>query len=344
MAAFITVATLGLFLFAARIASGEHGEPNDLTIVEAWNDDAYPYWQATITHASQRTDGVLVTYVYVGSATRPCNDPDIRSVEKFLPAAKIATLTAPSDLCAVDQEKINLSARRYIRRPKPYETARMGIVSVCGTERKVFHLPEFELDEAALERKSPQTLNLMHLQQTILESVFGKVDISKSLQELKADKIAEFALEALKPAFWFCSSQGPHPALPAEVKSSGNALSDDECDWAKFQHIIAAYRHPPRDSKGRKARIVNRSGYELVKYEPPEYPSIFVLRGVQGSVDLDLTVDEDTGTITDVFVVDGPDHLRAIAKEAAKHWQFEPKQKIANPVRVSVNFEIECGQ
>ncbi len=315
------------------------GAHSGFFIVTTWEDDSYPYWQTTITEASQRLDGILMTYTYIKSATLPCRTPEIESTQKLLPSAKIETLTAPLNLCALDPEAIDASARRYTRPAKPFETARVGIVSICGTTQKIFQLPMFEMNERTLEKKSPETAKLMRLEHQVLGAAFNDEDLKKSIsQQMGKEKLPDLKTDKFKQGFWFCLYPGP-----VGVESSVGPTIGADCDWSKFQHVVASYTHPPEGIHDRKAQLVDSAGYRLLKYVPADYPPIFVQQRIEGTVQLELTLSQENGYVEDSKVISGPRYLSSIAEDAAKQWQFDPTQTIKNPVKISVEFSLRCG-
>lgn len=317
--------------------------PTDLFIVTTWDDDFYPYWQTKITHVLQRPDGVLVTYTYVQSATQPCNEPDVKSTERLLPSTKIEALTAPLNLCALNPERINALAKRYMRGPKPFETSRTGIVVNCGGTQKVFRLPNFAMNKDTLERKSPETVELTRLEIQLLSRTFGKEDLNKLIsQQIGDEKLRDLKTDKFKSGFWFCL-KGEDPAIAAGIEASANSTPLGDCDWLKLQQILASYKHPAQGIRNREARLINPIGYRLLKYVAVDYPPLFVLRRMQGTVELELKVSQETGYVEDAKVIRGPDYLSSIAEDAARRWQFDPKQTISNPVKLSIEFSLRCG-
>jgi hypothetical protein len=313
-------------------------------IINTWDDDFYPYWQATITQVQESRAGVLVRHIYVESATQPCAEPDVKAAEKFIPSATIQSLTSPLDLCALNSQKINSDARIHPSKLQPFLTLRTGVVASCGATEKVFKLPEFQMNRASLRRRAPAVLDLSNLQQTVLAKAFGSKNLDKLIsQSLGADRVPELKSDKFKLGFWFCF-RGEHPAIPAAVQTSVNPTFGADCDWGKFQNVLASYKHPAEGIYNRTAQLANAADYKFLKYVPAKYSPIWVLARIQGKVDLDLTIDKHTGNVTDVAFIDGSQLLAARAEDAVKQWQFDPHQVVRNPVRVTFDFTVKCGE
>jgi TonB family protein len=345
--------TIGVAILSVGAWSAERGSarfvpanaaalPSEFYIVNTWDDDFYPYWQATITHVAQTPAGLLVRYAYIESATQPCGEPDIKATEKLLPTDTVTTITAPVSLCSLDSEKINTAAHSHSRKPRPFETLRAAVVTTCGNTQRVFRLPAFEMNESTLERISPQTVALTKLGHQVLDRTFGSEDLDKLLsQAAGAEAVAGFS--KFRSGFWFCF-RGEHPAIPASVQTPVDPTFGADCDWSKFQNILASYKHPAEGVRGRNARLVDPNDYKFLRYVPAHYSPIFVQARVQGTVEMELDVDQDTGYVRDVKIVNGSHYFSANAEDAAKQWQFDPKQIIANPVSITLEFAIKCGE
>ncbi len=351
----IQAVALGFAILCAGLWSAERAEtlfsgtsaavlPNEFYIVNTWDDDFYPYWQTSITHAVQTPTGVLIRYAYIESAIQPCGEPDIKATERLLPAQTVSTLTAPLNLCSLDPEKINSEAQSQSRKPQPFETLRTGVVAGCGTTERVFRLPEFKMNQSTLQRKAPQAIALTKLEHQVLTKAFGSKNLDELLsQSSGADAVQEFKSDKFRSGFWFCF-RGEHPGIPAAVQTPVDPTFGADCDWYKFQNVLASYKHPVEGVYGRNARLVDPNSYKFLKYVPAKYSPIWVTARVQGTVELELNVNQETGYVTDVTVVNGTHFFSTSAEDAAKQWQFDPRQSIKNPVRVALDFKIECGQ
>jgi TonB family protein len=67
----------------------------------------------------------------------------------------------------------------------------------------------------------------------------------------------------------------------------------------------------------------NELSTRLVSQVRPVYPPEAKAKGIQGSVNLDITVNTK-GEVTNVEVLSGPELLREASVEAVRQWRYQP--------------------
>jgi TonB family protein len=83
----------------------------------------------------------------------------------------------------------------------------------------------------------------------------------------------------------------------------------------------------------------------VVKRVNPVYPAILKMAGIEGDVEVKVSVDRN-GTIEGVSILKGSrDELNKAAVEAARQWQFSPAMDQGKPVRseIVVPFSFQLG-
>ncbi len=81
------------------------------------------------------------------------------------------------------------------------------------------------------------------------------------------------------------------------------------------------------------------AGQENVLHRAPlAYPSAALLKGVQGSVLVEVNVDEE-GLVTDARVLSGPQELRNAALRNVLDWHFSKQMHLPAVTQVTVDFE-----
>ena len=73
----------------------------------------------------------------------------------------------------------------------------------------------------------------------------------------------------------------------------------------------------------------------LIEKHAPVYPEEAFSAGLEGTVILQLEIDE-TGFVVDVVVLGGPPELSSAAVEAARKWKFKPGRVDGNPVAMRI--------
>jgi len=87
---------------------------------------------------------------------------------------------------------------------------------------------------------------------------------------------------------------------------------------------------------------LNSKAYQFSQFVAPKYPALAQAPRIQGNVELQLHVDPATGTVSDASAVAGHPLLEPSAVEAAKQWRFAPGSVNAEPLRLTVDYELRC--
>lgn len=78
------------------------------------------------------------------------------------------------------------------------------------------------------------------------------------------------------------------------------------------------------------------------RFVAPTYPPLGIQGRVQGKVELQLTVAARTGEVQDAKIVSGHPILAASAIQAVKQWRFKPNGVVADTIRATLEFALEC--
>jgi len=323
-----------------------HNKPSEIYVVTVWDDDFYPYWQATIFQLVQEADGVRARYSYIASSTLPCNEPDIRYVDHFAAGADIVEITKPLDLCRVGSERINRQVETKSKKPAPFATVRKAVVVNCGDGERLFRLPEFKMNTTLLKRTAPQAIELLNLDSTIAQRAFPS-DMSRMSgdQQPVADEAALSLLRSghFDKGFWF-GFRGVHPAIPARVVTSADPTVGSSVDWGKFRNVLNGYRKPATRVLGRQGELIDTEGYRIVDYVVPRYSPLALRAGVESRVELELKVNRQTGLVESVKGVGGHPLVVEIAVDAARQWRFDVSQELPPSIKATLRFSLACQQ
>ena len=323
----------------------------DFYTVDVWDDDYYPYWQSAILHVTSQPSGVNVQYIYIASATQPCDDPAIKSASVFLPNSKLEQLTNGLDLCHLDTSTFNRHVSKYTKNPEPFDTTRSAVVARCGAEERVFELPKFKMNIKILEPIEPSAVPMSQLSAHLLKrafpsdkarAIFWGVDSSLSEVPVESPQLKELKVGVFDKAFWF-GFKGVHPAIPAQVVSSVDPTIGSDSDLGKLRNVLEKYRRPAIGRSGRTATLLDSQGHQLKQYVAPSYPPLAVQTHIEGKVRLSLRVDRVSGQVESVDVSGGHPIFKESAEKAAKQWQFEPSQSLPKQITALLDFSLHCG-
>ncbi len=289
-------------------------------VVDVWDDDFYPYWQTSILHVLRRGSGVKVAYTYLASATQPCNDPELKGGSALLPDARIEDLTEGLNLCVLDSTSFNEKVEKYSRKPEAFNTMRSALVARCGTEARVFHLPLFRMDFKALKRIEPSAKPMSQIGWRILRRAFPDKNprdltwgVDSSLKQIMPDspEVEELKKTPYDEAYWF-GFPGVHPAIPAQVVTSFDPTLGSDSDLGKLRNVLGRYKHLP--VSGGTVLLVSSEGNKFQQYVAPEYGRLAYQAGLQGRVELSLSLDRNTRRVENVIRVSGNALLAAVHK------------------------------
>ena len=84
---------------------------------------------------------------------------------------------------------------------------------------------------------------------------------------------------------------------------------------------------------------VQTGALTLLHRAPVVYPKEALIKRIQGTVVLELTLGE-TGTVTDARVIGGPEELRKAALQSVLQWHYSADAKASTKTQVSVDFRL----
>ncbi len=264
--------------------------------VDVWDDDYYPYWQSAILHVTSQENGANVQYVYIASATQPCDDPEIKSVTAFLPNTRLEQLTNGLNVCLLDPAAFNRKVAEYSKKPEPFSTMRSAVVAKCGAEERVFEMPIFKMNDKILKKTEPEAVAMSQLSDYLLRKafpadktrdIFWGVDSSLSEISEGSPQLERLRAGAYDKAFWF-GFKGVHPGITAQVVTSVDPTIGSDSDLGKLRNVLAKYQHPARRASGMTATLVDSQGYKFKEYVAPPYAPLAAQTHIEGKVVLSL--------------------------------------------------------
>jgi TonB family protein len=78
----------------------------------------------------------------------------------------------------------------------------------------------------------------------------------------------------------------------------------------------------------------------LISSTPPAYPPFARSQGVEGDVTLDALIDE-TGRVTGIKAISGPDLLQQAAAAAVRQWKYKPATLDGNAVPIHLTVTVK---
>ena len=121
----------------------------------------------------------------------------------------------------------------------------------------------------------------------------------------------------------------PGPGREGTGTSSNTAQNENDEDVTRAEAPPAAVKKPP--SILRTSRVLNGEAISLPK---PAYPQPAVVLNLQGSVKVQVTIDEK-GNVISAKAADGHPFFRLVAEQAARNARFKPTLLNDEPVKVT---------
>jgi TonB family protein len=136
-------------------------------------------------------------------------------------------------------------------------------------------------------------------------------------------------------------------AAPIVNKSAGPVATEEALNFESSAPaaglppslVGSASRQPVAPSSGSDVKSAI-----LISSVAPAYPQMAKTQRITGAVTIDALIDA-TGHVASMAIVSGPALLQESAKEALRHWKYEPAQLHGKPVpmhmRVTIQFKLQ---
>ena len=305
--------------------------PSQFYVVSVFFSDAAPFYYFRVLDVKPEEHGSLVRYLRI-SAVRPwCPRTKVQSKEVHVTKTP-RELLGPINPCAVGQDSLSTTIKRYQRLAGVFETISFGIVAQCGVSSFAMSLPASEeLDLKRLKRHHPEMERLWRLWSHITDTVFGPADVFHDLTDTDDLELQRSGGKVVPDLM----SGKYDPGLTA---ASGGESSSFRSALKLYTGIVT-----PADARAMPVpRLLNPEQYQFNRFVPPSYPRMALQARIQGKVELRVTVNNSNGEVTDVAVLSGHPLLKDPAVDAAKQWRFTPGSVGTEPVNVTVDFDLTC--
>jgi TonB family protein len=176
-----------------------------------------------------------------------------------------------------------------------------------------------ELDWRELEKGAPEIARLWKLAGDIETAAFGE---SKPFASADRD-------EELQEA----------GALMVPEMESGSY--DKGFRTSSLQTMLKDYRGPLR-SPDHTPRLVNAGAFYFSRYVAPKYPGLARNRDIEGTVEVKLKVNPNTGQVRNAQAVSGPDMFKNDVIAAASQWLFVPGSTSSHSPNAVIDFSLRC--
>ena len=324
-----------LALIVATIAWGAPAAgPSEFYVVSVFfSDNGALYYYRVIDVQPDGPDSVI-RYTRIAPANVYCPRWIVQSATARLRGLSPSGLVRNNNPCAVKSGTLHSALRQFHTVAGGFEIISFGIVARCGFSTVVLDLPEVDLERA--QKTKPEVARLWRFMSEITDGAFGSTDIFHDRTE-EDDLVLQRAGEKELPEL--VSGRYDIGLAAAFKRNVGSWRSPS------FRVLLENYRGPvnEKDAKsGFVPQLVNAQAYKFEQYIDPTYPPLAKQARIQGRVDLQLSVDDDTRAVKGVTVVSGHPLLRPSAIEAAKQWRFTADSPVSQVVNVTLDYALRC--
>src|SRR5262245_6189540 len=175
-----------------------------------------------------------------------------------------------------------------------------------------------------MKKHAPELSSLFYLYDDVVKRAFGGGSV---FHEISSQRDAE--LQAL--------GQSLMPELKAGSFDRGFR-------GPTLQEILKYYRGSVTEPKP-IARLIAPAKAAFARYVDPGYPPLAKQARIEGTVELDLSLDPMTGGVRDVRAITGHPLLRDNAMIAAKQWQFDTDADgFSEVLKARLDYTLDCPE
>ncbi|HEY7292821.1 MAG TPA: energy transducer TonB [Vicinamibacterales bacterium] len=245
----------------------------------------------------------------------------IVSIEPIGPDVRVRLITIASvnDVCP--DIRVVQAADRIVR---PSTVQALARVRLCDMTQEI-------IDQALARSKTPPVNYVDYLgsQQTVVADCGGLWDLSERLSEgmlTAGTPTSAAAYEA------FGTSLVPELRSAKYATAFGDVLVNE----------LEGYTGPPAQREPLPAEVLEQDSLPLITFVAPKFPPIALSARVTGDVRLRLTVNAETGAVTQVDRLAVKPLLADAAEQAVRAWTFDPARIPRAPIDVTLRFQIRC--
>ena len=321
-----------LALLAQAVSSAAQ-EPSEFHVVSIFFSDNGALFYYRVTDVQPYGRGSRIQYTRVAPSNVSCPRLIVQSAQAIVVDKTPAQLAGLNNPCRVKPAELQGALKKYKKGASILEAISFGIGAKCGDFTTVLGLPiEESIDLPKMRRAHPEMVRLWTLSTDVINPAFGEKDLFHNRSE-EDDLLLQRAGQALLPDL--TSGKFDKALTVASEGMFGNSSPG-------FRSLLAEYRGPVSLREPIFVpKVVNASANEFQKFSDPVYPALARQARIQGTVELQLTVDSATGAVLDAQA-SGHRLLTPSALAAAKTWRFATGSLGSDPLRVSVEYSLKC--
>lgn len=273
-------------------------------------------------------------------AFEECGSYHVQEIDYVFENLPVRELVGKADLCVGQDRVADLAAVTHRKRRKgepSYDGWAQGVVAQCGTRKIVYHLPDqYSMYFDMAQIKAPRIAALWEVSASIrarYQKATGKENFSWSFKIGEdVDPVSRHLEEQAATEIRNGDFDLALPDLPAKAQKDGKTKLSDVLPSP--QEATAPY--------GDVGVLEAADHLGLEKIDPIPYPPMARVAHIQGDVNLEVSIDGQSGAVINSTISKGHPILRPAVTDAAAKWIFQHPYSGPNPLAVKVHFEIHC--
>jgi TonB family protein len=288
--------------------------------------DAAPFFYEYVLDVKSQGEDVLVRQIRLGPTSTGCpSGLTVKAADRLIKNETPKSF-ARHELCSLSAKQV-ASAIEHAHPPYAaggFETASYSVVAMCGSQEKVFELPDPEaVNLKRLKRTNPQAASLWDMISDVYERSFGK------------DFSFHNTSDAQDAAFQALGAETA-PAIKAGLYARGFE------NGSHLESLLDKYSGPVKETPPVYVEFAGSKPADLFQYQLPKYPPLARQTRIGGEVHLTLTLDTESGNVKDVRVDSGHPLLVDAAVAAVRDWHFQQGSPPEDSIEVALRFVPDC--
>jgi TonB family protein len=314
--------------------------PTSFYIAREMVSDASPFWFRYVLDVRPEGSGSRVRYIRIAPLDPICTHVvAVQAMERTLPSVTPAQIAHSAKLCSATEQSVTDSVNRNTVKGRIFELSdseMQTVVADCENRQRVFRFPyPGSLNYKAFRRDSPDGDAIWNLATAVYSKAFGNSSIFENLspaEEEQSHRLGETFIPELRNGSFDAGLQ-PDFCPPLT-----------KCGQRTFADILNEYHGPMPGFSPVSVSLRECDRFRFKSFVIPSYPALGRQVRIQGTVELEVTVDRSTGEVIDARIVSGHPLLYGVTLDAVRKWVFDPESVSEAKFHLHVDFALRCPE
>lgn len=267
---------------------------------------------------------------------RACGSYRIDESEYLFESLSVAELAAGAGLCAREDAVAEVIRSAGKKDQASWGEESQGIAAVCGTQKNLYDLPPMSsLRFSRIQIGSPRTAALWTL-----------------AQEIRGRFVKETGREVWPSVPWEwrpAEEREKAQAAAVEIRNGdfdlgAPTIPEDRRDDSRSK--LSEIMPDPQEATAPEVNFGDISDSDipgiLLHKEMINYPQMAIIAHISGDVEVEVSIDHDSGKVTSVVAKTGHPILQQAATDSIRKWVIG-RYSGPNPLSLTVHFQYNCA-